>query len=63
MLDRFIIHLSGIYIVENDKITFNIRHVIDSYIDSIALGIFKILKKVLKLYDEQTNCRSMKLES
>jgi len=45
MLDRFIIHLSPIYIADNDKITFNIRQVINSYTDSIALGIFKILKK------------------
>jgi len=44
MLDRFVIHLSTIYIPDNDNITCNIRHVIDSYTDSVALRIFKILK-------------------
>lgn len=34
-----------------------------SYTDSIALGILKILKKILKLYDQQTNCGSIKFES
>jgi hypothetical protein len=45
MPDRFIIHLSAIYLADKDKIIFNIRHVIDSYTDSIAFGIFKVLKK------------------
>jgi len=37
--------ISSVYLLADNKISFSIRNVIDSFTDSIALGIFEILKK------------------